>query len=250
MTGLFRRRGREGRGGRTGATPEKSGATSPAGGVSPASASVSQEFGARQWIVVVPVKPPARGKTRLDVAGIDRAALAHAIALDTLEAATVCELVAQVVVVTNDPALARESAAIPALRFVPEGDALGLDAAVATGMAAMDPNGRMPRAALLGDLPALRPADLADALRAAASVDRGVVADAEGTGSTLVTARPGVAWQSSFGDGSFARHVELGCAPLPVPDASTLRRDVDTADQLAAARALGLGPRTAALLSS
>ena len=114
----------------------------------------------------------------------------------------------------------------------------------------MDPNGRMPRAALLGDLPALRPADLADALRAAASVDRGVVADAEGTGSTLVAARAGVAWQSSFGDGSFARHVELGCAPLPVPDASTLRRDVDTADQLAAARALGLGPRTAALLSS
>ena len=72
----------------------------------------------------------------------------------------------------------------------------------------------MPRAALLGDLPALRPADLAAALEAAASVDRGVVADAEGTGSTLVTARAGVAWASAFGDGSFARHVALGCAPL------------------------------------
>lgn len=197
----------------------------------------------------MPVKPPARGKSRLDVPGIDRAALAHAIALDTLEAATACDLVAQVVVVTNDPALARESAAIPALRFVPEGEGRGLDAAIAAGMAAMDPNDRMPRAALLGDLPALRPADLADALRAAASVDRGVVADAEGTGSTLVTAAPGAAWASSFGDGSFARHVELGCRPLPVTDASTLRRDVDTADQLDAARTLGLGPRSAALLA-
>ncbi|WP_228484677.1 2-phospho-L-lactate guanylyltransferase [Microbacterium cremeum] len=196
----------------------------------------------------MPVKPPARGKSRLEVAGVDRAALAHAIALDTLAAATACELVAQVVVVTNDPALARESAAIPALRFVPEGEARGLDAAVATGMAAMDPNHRMPRAALLGDLPALRPADLADALRAAASVDRAVVADAEGTGSTLVTAAAGTAWTSSFGDGSFARHLELGCQALPVPDASTLRRDVDTAGQLEAAHALGLGPRTAALL--
>lgn len=231
-----------------GGSPEKRGGTSPARGVSPAGASVPQEFGARRWIVVVPVKPPARGKTRLDVAGLDRAALAHAIALDTLEAATACELVAQVVVVTNDPALARESAAIPALRFVSEGDARGLDAAVATGISAVDPNDRMPRAALLGDLPALRPADLADALRAAASVDRGVVADAEGTGSTLVTARAGVPWTSSFGEGSFARHLELGCTPLPVPDASTLRRDVDTAEQLDAARALGLGPRTGALL--
>lgn len=254
MRGLFRRRGAVGpdgtAGDSAGESPEKRHATSPPRDASPDSGPASQELGTPRWIVVVPVKPPARGKTRLDVAGVDRATLARAIALDTLEAATACELVAQVVVVTDDPALARESAAIPALRFVPEGDGRGLDAAVATGISAMDPNDRMPRAALLGDLPSLRPADLADALRAAASVDRGVVADAEGTGSTLVTARAGVAWQSSFGDGSFERHVLLGCTPLAVPDASTLRRDVDTAEQLAAARALGLGPRTAELLGA
>ncbi|WP_239453137.1 MULTISPECIES: 2-phospho-L-lactate guanylyltransferase [Microbacterium] len=208
------------------------------------------EFRRARWIVVVPVKRAARGKSRLDVPGADRAALAHAIALDTIEAAARCELVLQVVVVSDDPALAREAAMIPALRFVPEGEPRGLDAAVATGVAALDPQGRMPRAALLGDLPSLRPGDLADALRAAASVDRAVVADAEGTGSTLVTAAPGVEWRSSFGDGSFARHVALGCEALAVTDASTLRRDVDTADQLEAARALGLGPRTAALLAS
>lgn len=211
-------------------------------------AAATDETGAPRWIVVVPVKPPSRGKSRLDVDGVDRAALARAIALDTLAAASACEAVAQVVVVTDDPALARESASIPALRYVPEGGALGVDAAVAAGMTAVDPQGRMPRAALLGDLPALRPADLADALGAAASVDRAVVADAEGTGSTLVTARAGMTWVSAFGDGSFARHALLGCEALPVAETSTLRRDVDTAEQLEEAAGLGLGPRTTAVL--
>lgn len=199
---------------------------------------------------MVPVKPSARAKSRLEVDGVARADLARAIALDTLAAATACDLVAQVVVVTADGVLAREAATIPALRFVPEGEARGLDAAIATGIAAIDPAGRMPRAALLGDLPSLRPDDLAEALRQANSVPRGVVADAEGTGSTLVTAATGVEWTSAFGDGSLARHVSLGCAALSIPDASTLRRDVDTAVQLDAARALGLGPRTVAVLEA
>lgn len=199
---------------------------------------------------MVPVKPSARGKSRLDVAGVGRSDLARAIALDTLAAAAACELVAQVVVVTDDASLARDAAMIPALRFVSEGEPRGLDAAVAVGVAAVDPRGRMPRAALLGDLPALRSADLRDALDAAASVERAVVADAEGTGSTLVTAAPGVEWRSAFGDGSFARHLALGCEALQIPDASTLRRDVDTADQLKSAAALGLGPRTAALVTA
>lgn len=203
-----------------------------------------------RWVVVVPVKSSARGKSRLEVPGVDRGDLARAIALDTLAAATACEAVLQVVVVTDDPALAREAAMIPALRFVPEGESRGLDAAVAAGVAAVDPQGRMPRAALLGDLPSLRPEDLAAALRAAASVDRAVVADAEGTGSTLVTAGPGVEWASSFGEGSFARHVASGCTALEIPDASTLRRDVDTAAQLETAVSLGVGPRTAAALGA
>ena len=240
MTPLFGRR--------RGQNSTESGAAEPVSAAAAVARDGSADSREPRWIVVVPVKPSARAKSRLDVEGVGRADLARAIALDTLAAATACDLVAQVVVVTDDAALAREAALIPALRFVPEADARGLDAAVATGVDAIDPSGRMPRAALLGDLPALRPADLADALRAAASVPRAVVADAEGTGSTLVTAAAGVEWSSSFGDGSFARHIELGCRALEIPDASTLRRDVDTADQLEAAAALGLGPRTAALL--
>jgi len=214
------------------------------------------------WSVIVPVKPAQHGKSRLDVPGVDRVALARAIALDTIAAAVACDAVAQVVVVTDDGWMPLHATDIPGLRFVPESDPPGLelaaaarfstltrlDAAVARGIAAVDT--RMPRAALLGDLPALRPADLAAALEAAASVDRGVVADAEGTGSTLVTAGSGADWSSSFGDGSFARHRALGCVPLEVPHASTLRRDVDTAPHLEDAAALGLGPRTAHLLAA
>jgi 2-phospho-L-lactate guanylyltransferase len=64
-----------------------------------------------------------------------------------------------------------------------------------------------------------------------------------------VTAGIGVTWTSSFGEGSFARHVGLDCKAVAIADASTLRRDVDTAAQLEAAATLGLGPHTAALLA-
>ena len=72
-----------------------------------------------------------------------------------------------------------------------------------------------------------------------------MVPDAEGDGSTLVTARAGVPWASAFGASSFERHVALGCAVLDAPADSSLRRDVDTPAHLEAAAELGLGPRTA-----
>lgn len=197
------------------------------------------------WAVIVPVKPTAIGKSRLVVDGVERVALARAIALDTIAAAASCALVDRVVVVTDDGGLVMLAFDIPGLRFVSEGEAGGLNEAIAVGAAAC---GGMPRAALLGDVPALRPDDLGAALEQAAGVERGVVADAEGTGSTLVTAAAGISWASAFGEGSFAAHIGLECVPLEIAPSSSLRRDVDTADQLDAARALGLGPRTAALL--
>ncbi|GAA1858709.1 2-phospho-L-lactate guanylyltransferase [Microbacterium koreense] len=197
------------------------------------------------WILVIPVKDPTRGKTRLNVDGVDRVALARALAADTIAAAAACDEVAQIVVVGDDGSVVLDSLEVRGLRFVPEGERRGLDAAVATGVTAFPDR---PRAALLGDLPALDPTDLARALRAARTLARAVVPDAEGTGSTLVTAGPGVTWESSFGDGSFARHRDLGCVPVAM-DAATLRRDIDTADHLAEAQRLGLGPRTAALLA-
>ena len=201
--------------------------------------------GAADWVVVIPVKPAAVGKSRLDVPGVDRVTLARAIALDTIAAAAACDAVERVVVVSDDggiPALALD---MPGLRFVPEGDAKGLNEAVAEGMR---PYESRPRAALLGDLPALQPHELAEALRQAASVHRGVVADAGKSGSTMVTAAAGVYWRSAFGYDSFAGHRAIGCVALEVPKDSTLRHDVDTVEQLSDAAMLGLGPRTLATL--
>ncbi|HKT57624.1 MAG TPA: 2-phospho-L-lactate guanylyltransferase [Microbacterium sp.] len=193
------------------------------------------------WVVVIPVKPAAHGKSRLQVPGVGREQLARAIALDTIEAAAA---VARVIVVTDDPQTAAAARRLGAEICTDPGD--GLDAAVAAGTALAGTDAH--RAALLGDVPALRPEHLTAALRDAAAAPRAAVADADGTGTTLVTAAAGTPWASAFGSGSFARHLALGCVPLAIPDTSTLRRDVDTAEDLTAASTLGLGRRTAALL--
>ena len=211
------------------------------------SAPETTESGIR-WAVVIPVKPAAVGKSRLELPSVDRVTLARAIALDTIAAAAASPHVAQVYVVTEDAALVTLAFDIPGLRFVPEGDARGIDAAVAVGADAAGDG--MPRAALLGDLPSLRPEDLGTALIAATSFARGVVADAEGTGTTLVTAGRGIALLTSFGDGSYSRHLDLGCVPLEIGDSSSLRRDVDTAAQLEIAAELGVGPRTSRVLEA
>lgn len=197
---------------------------------------------------MIPVKGSA-GKSRLEHP--DRVELATAIALDTIDAVCRAQHVAEVVVVTSDGTFALQAVSAvggaprPSVRVVPDPEA-GLNAAVSAGLAAAD--AARPRAALLGDLPALDPADLDAALERAAAHDRAFVPDAEGTGTTLIAAMPGVPLEAAFGDGSAARHADAGFAPLDVPATSTLRRDVDTADQLRAAAALGLGPRTSALL--
>ncbi|WP_313405104.1 NTP transferase domain-containing protein, partial [Aeromicrobium sp.] len=107
----------------------------------------------RSWTVVIPVKPAEVGKSRLDMPGTDRSLLARAIALDTIEAAAE---VARVIVVTADPLIE-----VAGVQVVVEPAPRGIAAAVTDGLAAA-PHGR--RAVLLGDLPALRPADLAEAL--------------------------------------------------------------------------------------
>jgi 2-phospho-L-lactate guanylyltransferase len=100
-------------------------------------------------------------------------------------------------------------------------------------------------AALVGDLPALRPDDLAAALAAAAQHPRSFVPDAHGTGTTLLSALPGIALAPAFGADSAARHAP-GAVALEA--AAGLRHDVDTADDLRAAVTLGLGPATAAAI--
>lgn len=209
----------------------------------------------RTWTVVVPVKDARRGKTRLTgaLSAADRAALVRAMALDTVEAAVACPRVARVLVVTADSAVAEAARGLDRVAVIPEpahaGHRSGLDAAVLAGAAEARREGPVPVAVLLGDVPALQPTDLSAALTAADGVDRGIVPDAAGTGTTLLTVGPRAALDPRFGSGSASAHMALGHVPIDVPEQATLRRDVDVPADLRAAARLPLGRRTAALVA-
>ena len=193
-----------------------------------------------RWQVIVPLKPAVYGKTRLGLG----AELARAIALDTIAAAVAASSVERVLVVTADDELAR-SVAGARVSVVREVAPSGISSAIAAALRELPVD--VPRAVMLGDLPALRPSDLDAALDAAVEFERTFVPDREGTGSVLVTVAAGLQLIDGFGDGSAARHEALGLTRIDLPETSTLRRDVDTPEQLAEARNLGLGPATAAL---
>lgn len=231
---------------------------------------------ATSWSVVVPVKLTAQAKTRLagDLSPQERAELARAMVVDTVAAARAARSVRQVVVVTDDGDVVADLRGVPSaawapLVIVPEpAPAAGLNAAIRAGVTAArgddavpgagavpggDAAGASPGAGavavLLGDLPALRPEDLDDALAAASVLPRSVVVDAEGTGTTLLAASAGVLLDPAFGAGSAAEHVRRGHVPLDVPDRSGLRQDVDRLGDLAAVAELGTGRATSQVLA-
>jgi 2-phospho-L-lactate guanylyltransferase len=199
-------------------------------------------WGVPSWSVVVPAKRLAVAKTRLRPLtaslGDGHEELVLALLADTVGAALRSDLVAEVVVVTDDPA-ARDLVRSLGARTVADEPDAGLNAALEHGAAAA----REPAvAALSSDLPALRPEELSAALTAAAAVPRAFVADAQGTGTTLLTAA-GVPLHPSFGPGSAAAHRAGGATAL-TGSWPGLLRDVDTEADLRAALALGAGPRT------
>jgi 2-phospho-L-lactate guanylyltransferase len=200
------------------------------------------------WVVVVPVKRLSAAKSRLRGA-VDDARhedLALAMLRDTLTAVIVCPEVAEVLVVTDDPVVAASAAALGA-RTVPDVPAAGLNAAVAFGADVATGLHRR-RAVLAGDLPGLRPADLAEALRAAAGAGgRHFLRDSAGSGTVLLTAAPGVPLGPLFGVGSATAHAGSGATELS-GDWPALRHDVDTPEDLTKAHTMGLGPHTSALL--
>jgi 2-phospho-L-lactate guanylyltransferase len=198
------------------------------------------------WVAVVPVKRLAVAKTRLrgTVVEVPHEALVLAMLADTLAAVRSCAAVDRVLVVTDDPAAARLAGEAGAER-VPDGRG-DLNAALAAG--ALRAAGACV-AALTGDLPALRAAELAAALAALDGRPRGYVPDARGTGTALLAARAGTPLEPRFGPGSAAAHEASGAVMLS-GDWPSVRQDVDTAADLAAAVGLGLGRHTAALIGA
>jgi 2-phospho-L-lactate guanylyltransferase len=198
------------------------------------------------WRVVVPVKMLDLAKTRLAPhLGVLRRDLALAMAVDTVSAAAASALVSAVVVVTDDVQAARAVVDAGA-RVVSDQPASGINAALRHGAVSVaGPSGQLV-AALSADLPSLRPADLSAALAAAARWPVAYLADTHGTGTTMYAARSMRDFKPQFGAGSARAHAtEAHQLDLDVP---SLRRDVDTIDDLWAAVQLGVGVRTAELV--
>ncbi|TFD14314.1 2-phospho-L-lactate guanylyltransferase [Cryobacterium sp. TMT1-2-2] len=207
---------------------------------------------ADNWVVVVPVKGSSEAKSRLGV-GPGRAALADAFALDTVTALVAASAVERVFVVTASARLGALLGGLGAV-IVPEAPVVEtgharLNAGIVQGIAAARlAYPQVNLAVMTGDLPALRPGDIDAAFALAAAQPRSMVPDAEGVGTTTLLARVGVTVTPRFGLGSRAAHQGDGHIVLDLPPTSSLRRDVDTAADLEAARLIGLGPHTSALL--
>ncbi len=205
-----------------------------------------------QWTLVIPLKALARAKSRLSDIADDglRSGLALAFAQDTVGAALACAAVRDVAVVTDDVPAGRELAALGA-RIVPGEPAGGMNAALthaASVVRARSPKSLL--AALNADLPALRPLELTRVLDAAAEFPRAFLADAAGSGTTLLTAAVGRELLPAFGNDSRTRHRASGAVEIAVDAVDSVRQDVDTGDDLRAALVLGVGPRTAAAVAA
>jgi 2-phospho-L-lactate/phosphoenolpyruvate guanylyltransferase len=96
--------------------------------------------------------------------------------------------------------------------------------------------------ALQGDLPALQPQELAEAIAAARGYRRSFVGDRHGTGTAALFAF-GVDLEPQFGPDSARRHQHSGAIELTGAWPG-LRCDIDTPDDLLVARRLGVGAAT------
>lgn len=197
--------------------------------------------------LIVPVKGLVAGKSRLR-GGIegDHAELVLALAMDTVAAAAATDRVRRVLVVTPDPAVT-DAARVLGVDVLPERPPHGLNSALQQGYALLrDADPATVVGALQADLPSLDPAELSEAI-AEAGGRRAFCRDRQGSGTTLLLSAAGGALAPSFGPMSARTHAASGAAELRAAVPS-IRCDVDTADDLAAAATMRLGPRTAALL--
>ena len=200
-----------------------------------------------EFVVLVPVKPPALGKSRL--AGLPEARrreLASAFALDTVSAALRTAGVVDVLAVTDDFRFAARLGAL-GCSVMPDGAAEDLNATLVQACA--EAARRWPDAvpvALCADLPCLLPTELAEVLGAAGGRTPAFLRDHTGRGTTVYAAPPAT-FAPRFGPDSAARHADDGAREIDVP-APSVRHDVDDLSDLTAALLRGVGSHTAAVI--
>lgn len=200
------------------------------------------------WTVIVPVKAPARGKSRIALPPADRERVAAAMLADTVAAIAAARQVKQVLIVLDDTDPPPPLEFSERLRLIRTGQhwlngAIGDAAATVAG----------PVAVLPGDLPSLTSAELDAALdevhRLPPEVAMAVIADRQAVGTTLLAARDAGQLDPHYGADSLRRHLAAGARALPAPADSGIRRDVDTVADLAAVTAGSTGRLVAELIA-
>jgi 2-phospho-L-lactate guanylyltransferase len=196
-----------------------------------------------RFTLLVPVKEGAAAKTRLDAGGgAARADLMAAFARDAITAAQGSPLV-EVHVVGDVAALVGPPDGLDVAVLPDEGHGDLNRALVAAAERVSRPDRGV--AVMLADLPCLRTADLESALaEALVSGGRRFVADAAGTGTTLLVAERGARLDPRFGARSAAAHAASGASAI-LADLESLRLDVDTTADLDRAVRFGVGTHTA-----
>ncbi len=203
--------------------------------------------GASDVALIIAVKRLAAAKTRLApvFSARTRENVVLAMLVDTLTAAGRVASLGSITVITPDDAAAAAAAELGANVLAdptPEGHRDPLNNAIAAAERELiDSFANI--VALQGDLPALQPQELGEAITAARQHRRSFVADRLATGTAALFAF-GSQLDPQFGSDSSARHRRSGAIELTGAWPG-LRCDVDTPADLAAARRLGVGPATA-----
>jgi 2-phospho-L-lactate guanylyltransferase len=196
--------------------------------------------------VIVAVKHLAAAKTRLApmFSAPVRGDIVLGMLVDTLTAATRVSAVRLIAVVTPDDVAAAAAADLGAAVIAdptPAGHPDPLNNAIANAERVVSESVSN-IVVLQGDLPALRTQELADSIAAARRHRRSFVADRLGTGTAALCAF-GFPLDPRFGLNSAQRHRHSGAVEL-IGGWPGLRCDIDTPEDLAVARGIGMGSAT------
>lgn len=197
--------------------------------------------------LVIAVKRLAAAKTRLApvFSAATREGVVLAMLIDTITAAAAVPAVQSITVVTPDE-VAGEAVRQLGARVLPDPTPQDHRDPLNNAIAAAEEAVRVETSnivVLQGDLPALQPQELSEAIAAARAYPRSYVGDRHGTGTSALIAL-GVGLNPRFGQDSSERHRRSGAIELTGAWPG-LRCDIDTPDDLLVARRLGVGATTA-----
>jgi 2-phospho-L-lactate/phosphoenolpyruvate guanylyltransferase len=199
----------------------------------------------RDWRVLIPVKPLAEAKTRIDLDPQTRADLVLAMCRDVVAAATSAPNVDRVQVISTDPRVAAAVLPLGADLWQAPG-VTGLNAELEAALTAVPEDRGV--AMLMADLPCLTSGLVAEILDTAPTSRASFVPDLADQGTTMLLQPPNVRVAPRFGRRSATAH---GTVATPMTSDRSwwgARRDIDTLQDLEFAAQLDPGPYTEAFL--